>query len=266
MTFKKVALIALAAGALLAACSCRSDAADPNWPRSGMKDQPVIASGGVYSWTGIYLGGGIGYSTLDMPTNYSVAPPGPGTIIGIDGFSAAGLTGDARLGADYQFTGTPFVIGILAGYKFGDLDTGFNVPPMGGLFATASLRETWYVGGRVGAAFGPSGQSLAYVGYAYTQADLDIGAGMTAGPVNFCAAPTPLVCGHSLNGHRLLVGLETRLTRTLNIGIEGTYTRYDSVNVLAATAAPASINLDPDVYTVMVRLNWRPATTIFNPQ
>ena len=236
MTIKALAIAALAT---VAGCSTCADAWADGLPQRapyqsgyvGIKDRATPA----FSWTGFYVSGGAGYGWGD--TELTAAGP-----VVIDGLSSRGWTADGRAGFDFQFGNSPLVAGLLAGYKFGQQD--FNAS-FGPTTVLATLTPTWYAGGRIGLAIQQT--TLVYVGYAYTQADLDIsGTGLV------CAGP--VTCAHDLNGHRLLIGLEKALSPNISFGIEYAHTRYDTAHVVGA---PTHINLDPNTNEIMGRINIR---------
>lgn len=193
-----------------------------------------------FSWTGVYVGGGAGYGVGDVEVNV------PG-LAGIDGLSMHGWQGDGRVGADYQFKGTPFVVGALAGYNFGSADFDLNVAGLGSLL-NAKLEKTWYAGGRIGLATKTG--TLFYVGAAWTQADFDLSVPVAAG----ICGPV-LSCSNTLDGKMFLAGAETMLSDNFSIAAEYTFTDYDSVNVLKGSPIP--VNVSPDEHAFKVRANLR---------
>jgi opacity protein-like surface antigen len=247
---------AIALGALAFALACHAAArADglPGRPYS-VKDAPVQA----FSWTGIYVSGGLGYQISNTNVNLDLVPPAPPiNLLGVDGFSGKGWTYDARIGADWHIQNTPFVIGLLAGYKGGETDFSLSTGLGGGNAIAAHIHQTWYAGGRAGLAFNQS-KSLVYVGYAFTKADFDVS---TSGPA-LVGACTLVKCGHDLDGRMLMLGLETVVMPQVTIGAEYTYTQYDAATLYSGPA-PVRLTAEPDVHAFMARVNWRPLGNLF---
>ena len=185
-------------------------------------------------WTGVYFSVGGGYQVADVSLSaYD-------DLAGINGLSGRGWAGDARLGFDWQLSGSPFVIGLLGGYNIGEAEFTAHAGPFG---VNATIEPTWYIGGRAGVAFG---KSLAYVGYAWQEAE-------AAGSISFMG--TPVASGSTtVNGQVLLVGLETVLAPQLTLGAEYSLARYESIGI------GDHVSVDPDVHAFKLRLNWRPFT------
>ena len=201
------------------------------WPRpakaADLGDGPLIPGltvGKSAPWTGVYAGVGGGYQVAD--TEISV----PSLSI-LDGISGRGWAADARLGFDWQPSGTPFVIGVLGGYNLGEAEFGaFN----GAL--TATLEPQWYVGGRLGLAL-PT-KTLLYGGLAWQRAE---------GTVSLSGVGS---ASATEDGLLYLAGIEQSIGPHLTLGAEYSLARYEFA------AGPLSI--DPDVHAFKVRLNWRP--------
>ena len=244
---------AIALGALAFALACHAAARADGLPGRAYSTKDTYAP--AFSWTGIYIGAGLGYQVSNTDADLNV---GAVNVLGGSGFSGKGWAYDARIGADWHIQNTPFVVGLLAGYNGGETDFnihGVALSPFNPI--TAHIHQTYYAGGRVGLAFNQS-RSLAYVGYAFTKADFDVGV-----PVAGVCAPAALQCSHDLNGRMLLIGLETVIMPQVTIGAEYTFTDYSSANLLPANLAAATLNVDPDVHAFKVRLNWRPLNGMF---
>jgi outer membrane immunogenic protein len=222
------ALVALGVG------WCRDAMAD-GLPKGGLLPIGEVAKAGSV-WNGAYVGVGGGYQVGD--TGLSV---GDSTyeLLSIDGLSSRGWVGDVRVGFDWQVAGSPFVVGLLAGYSMGEAE--FSARAMDGFLGlNASLEPTWYVGGRVGFAFG---KSLAYAGYAWGEAEangsISMGTSVASGST-------------TINGHMLLAGLETQLAPQLTLAAEYKLSMYDDIKI------GDYVTVDPEVHAFMLRLNWRP--------
>lgn len=189
------------------------------------------------SWTGAYVGVGGGYQVGD--TGLSI---GDSTyeLLSIDGLSSRGWVGDVRVGFDWQVAGSPFVLGVLGGYNFGEAEFSAGV---GNGFAgvSASITPTWYIGGRAGFAFG---NTLAYVGYAYQRAEAD-------GSVFWCFGNESDSASTTLDAHVLLAGLEAVIAPQITLGAEYSFAKYESVKI------NDFVDVDPEVHAFKVRLNFR---------
>jgi opacity protein-like surface antigen len=245
--------------AILAAGYCQDARAD-GLPKSGVVPLGEVVKASPGSWSGIYFGAGIGYQIAD--TNLSLGidtPQGSANLLEIDGLSGRGWAYDGRIGVDFQVPNTMFVVGILGGYKGGE--TEFNVnTDLGNLgnVLSASMRQTWYAGGRVGIAHG---QSLYYVGAAWTKGEMDISIPVVPG---LCSATMPkgvsLSCSQDVDGRMLLAGMEVKLAPQWTLGMEYTLTQYDTATIFSVVSGPDSLklNADTDVHAFMARFTYRP--------
>lgn len=180
----------------------------------------VSASG--TNWSGLYLGVGGGYQVSD--TELSV----PGGSL-INGISGRGWAGDARLGYDWQFSGSPFVVGVFGGYSIGDVESDvFNGA------ATATLTQTWNVGGRLG--FVLPTKTMLYGGAAWQRAEGKLGGALSGSATD--------------DGIMYVAGIEQVIAANLTIGMEYSLSQYEF--------SAGSLSIDPDVHAVKARLNWRP--------
>lgn len=218
----------------------------------GLKDdvgQPA------FRWTGLYIGGNLGYQVGD--TEFSGALNGLGSA-SIDGLSSDGWKYGVRAGFDWQAGNSPFVIGAFVGYDWGDQDFDVNVsaPGLSGSVLGYSIEPTWHVGARAGVLLSPS--ALVYVGYAYGQAKYDLHGAATQ---FLCGNGSPVDCSDTLNGHTFLAGSEMRITDNITAALEYNYTQYDSHTFYSDQNV--RVKADSDVHAVSVRLNWRPGFNLF---
>jgi outer membrane immunogenic protein len=179
-------------------------------------------------WTGLYAGVGGGYQVSD--TSLSA------TGFSLDGISGRGWAGDARLGFDWQATGTPFVVGLLGGYNIGEAKSEAHVGPA---TASATLTPSWYVGGRLGFAL-PS-KTLVYGGAAWQRAEGKLG-GVLSGSA-------------TEDGIMYIAGIEQMVSPQLTLGVEYSLSQYE---FCANCGTGGHINIEPDVHAFKARLNWRP--------
>lgn len=282
---KRVGVLALVALVLIAAVYLM-------WPAKARADslpnRGAVASGEVAApvsnWTGLYVGIDGGYSVLDAKASRSLgigdkndvtpadAPDGapavystefrdPLSVMNADLGGSAGVYG-ARVGFDWHVGSSPFVLGLLGGYGWGQVDGSADFAQELGAdtlenvhAASFSIEPTWYVGVRAGYVLG--GRSLLYVGAAFTQAEAD-GSIVTRTGDRFRGSDT-------LNGYTLMAGLETAIAPQWTLGAEYGYSRFDDFSFTSVSEIPADgavryrqLDVEPDVHAFKVRLNWRP--------
>lgn len=199
-----------------------------------------------FTWTGLYVSAGIGYES--GATDLSLNAPGM-DIVSVKGLSSRGLAYDGRLGGDYQFVGTPFVIGAFVGYSGTESD--FDASAFNGMLsANLNMKRDWYAGVRGGVAVG---NMLFYGGYKYQNAEMSASFTTPGG--------TTQLFSKDLAGHGIIAGIENKVTRNLSISAEYGYTRYDGFDALAAggctSCAPAKLDTRHDDHSGMVRLTIR---------
>lgn len=239
-TLMKTTLVALCGLALTA---YTVQASDPHYTQRRAVEKP-------FSWTGLYVGGGVGYQVGDSELTLT-------NTASINGLSSRGWGWDGRIGADIQLlANSPLVVGVFGQYGGGD--TEFDISVTGpGTIVGASIEQKWAVGGRIGWAIN---KTLLYTGAAYTRGDLNINVPIAPG----ICAPAVLQCGHDLDGYMFILGVETYILPQVTAGLEYSFTDYDKANLFPASVAPTQLNVDSDVHAIKVRFNWRPTTGLFN--
>jgi outer membrane immunogenic protein len=158
----KFVLAALTAGLLAAPAM----AADMRAPAPMLTKAPMMAP--AYTWTGCYLGAGIGYGMYNLDHQESlitgVADSGNQT----DG--GRGWLGRGQVGCDYQIN-TSIVIGAFGDYDWtnmkGDHSLSMGTFPFVG---QEKVTSTWAAGGRIG--WLPMERFMTFVSGGYTQARL----------------------------------------------------------------------------------------------
>lgn len=174
--------------------------------------------------SGVYVGVHGGYSFADLKIEANGSP------FAIDGLSAEGFRGGAQLGFDYQFPGSPFVLGAFGEYSFGE--TQFEIAPN---ILTATIENSWAVGAKAGLMVG---NALPYVVAGYTQAD---------GKATLLGASA----SETLEGYFAGGGIAIQINQNIDLGAEYRFTQFDSVDL------GGGVDLDPTMHSVMARLNWR---------
>lgn len=247
--YRKMALTAVMFAASFAIASV-SEAADFG---SSTKDnyytEPAVQQ--QRSWTGLYLGGNVGYQIGDVDVNASSYNMGAS----VDGLSTNGWKYGVRGGFDWHVGNSPFVIGAFVGYDWGESDFDVSVSGIGNV-VNATIEPTWHVGARAGLVVNPN--TLMYVGYAFGQGEFDVNLNPAFG--NVCGAQG-VNCSDTLNSHTFLAGAEMRITDSVSTALEYNYTMYDDMNLYSAPNS--SIKAEPDVHSVMLRVNWRPNFNLF---
>ncbi|WP_224405135.1 outer membrane protein [Afifella sp. IM 167] len=229
-------LLSTAAFAMLGTAAMAADL--PTYEPAPMS--PVAAP--TYNWTGGYVGAQGGYGWSDIGNAFDTAPFGAFT--GQPDYSADGWLLGILAGYDYQWNWA--VVGIRGDINWADI-TG-NDGGFGGV--TDSFEGNWLasVTARLGAGmdrFHP------YVlgGFAYYDYDYKLA---TAG--------ASVKRGGDAFGWTLGAGIEIAVTD--NISVSGEYRHYwfnDENLTFPATGGIANqrINVDPDLDTFMVGVNWR---------
>jgi opacity protein-like surface antigen len=246
------------------------------------------------SWTGVYVGVDGGLQLLDANATRSVSKgkkeqkdtgveddpatevdeskvdvftyeAAPISILNADNLGGKDWTYGVRAGFDWQVGNSPFVLGVLGGYGWGRIDSSMSfaeqtwasdITDIKG--ASFSIEPTWYVGGRVGLVL--QSKSLMYVGAAWTQAEVDgtVTIAYQGGNLGFSGSDT-------VSGYMLLAGLETAIAPQWTLGAEYAYSRYEDVRfsgphveVYGNSVRQNHLDVEPDVHSVKVRLNFRP--------
>jgi outer membrane immunogenic protein len=212
---KRVVLAALCSTALMSA----AQAADANMPYTKAPAAPQ-----AFSWTGVYVGGNVGY--------------GWGTT-SVDGLSTnlkpSGVNGGGQVGYNYQINS--FVLGVEGDFQGADHHDTLGVGAFG-VRANLDAKSDWYatIRGRVGWAFG---QFLPFVtgGIAFADSKADINATGVGGNITGSAS-------HTLTGYAVGGGLDYAITN--NWTIRGEYLHLgfdDNTYNLLVTAPGVSVTL-----------------------
>jgi outer membrane immunogenic protein len=162
MLMKTRILALLAATALSTAAVSSASAAD--LPLRAAPPAPIVAAVPVFTWTGFYIGGNLGWGWRD-DDNETVVLSGPGIPAGLvgtlnfDNGNDGNFTGGGQIGYNYQIGS--FVIGVETDIQWADTDQAENVAfvPFGaGTFVPGSFDNDlsdWFgtVRARAGVAF-----------------------------------------------------------------------------------------------------------------
>jgi outer membrane immunogenic protein len=201
-----------------------------------MKDAPVYDAA-PQSWTGLYIGVGIGGGASVTELTLSDGDDSAS----FDGIGGEGILGTAQLGYDYQLS-QRMVIGAFVDYDFSGIST--DIDASDGEFSLSTeieLDHMWSIGARLG--FLATPDTLVYGLIAYTQGEYswdDLGLNVD-------------VQGWSFGG-----GIETRLTENWSLKGEYRFTQFDEETLFADDGF--SIDAEPSVHTARAVLSYR-----FNP-
>lgn len=190
------------------------------------------------SWTGFYLGAGVGAGAVVH--DLSIDIPGVGNLLGFDGIGGEGFFGTLIVGYDHQIA--PGIVGgVFFDYDFSGISTDLSVA--GGLFA-ASLehQNSWSVGARLGLLTSPS--TLWYGMAGYTQAQFDLSS--TIGPLNL----------PDFNGYFVGAGVESQLHAGWALRAEYRYTQLDSESIFSVPGV-IDVSLEPSMHTARLALTYK---------
>jgi outer membrane immunogenic protein len=205
-----------------------------------MKDTPVYDAP-TSSWTGLYIGVGIGggASVTDIGLNvheYRESDSDSFELFGLDGVGGEGVLGTAQIGYDYQLS-SRLVIGAFVDYDFSGISTEVRFLEQS---TDIELDHMWTVGARFG--FLATPDTLVYALLGYTQ-----------GEYSWDDADFSFdVEGWSFGG-----GIETRLTENWSLKGEYRYTQFDEESF---GSDYLNLSVEPSVHTARAVLSYR-----FNP-
>ena len=131
---------------------------------------PVRAAPVAYapSWTGCYVGGGLGYGWYN--TESTEVSPVTGVFVANQGDGGGkGWMGQVGGGCDYQFSGPmgSWVVGVLADYTFSNVKGQHVGAPITSWISDLKQDSAWAVGGRIGYLVSPT--FLTYFNAGYTE-------------------------------------------------------------------------------------------------
>jgi outer membrane immunogenic protein len=145
-----------------------------------MKAPPMVAAAPIYTWTGCYVSGGVGYGMWNQDNHdvLTVAVPAVGggfvpagtAIQNVD--QTAGGRGwlfRAGVGCDYQ-VGPSFVIGAFGDFDWENIHGNFQSLTTG-FVGNEKLSRSWHAGGRIG--WLPYPNLLTFFSGGFTQARFD---------------------------------------------------------------------------------------------
>jgi outer membrane immunogenic protein len=211
-------------------------AADLN---GGLKDAPTYATAG--SWTGFYLGVGLGGGSIIDDGKASVVYDDTPISAELNGLGAQGMFGTVQVGYDRQFG--RFVGGVFFDYDFTNIKGTLSAGLDGiGVNLDAGLNDEWSAGGRAG--YLVNSETLVYGLGAYTQGKFFM-------PLN--------LPGTTRDGYTVGGGIETRLTGNWFLKGEYRFTHFDEVELFNSTLLGMSAKLSdqPDLHTARLVVSYK---------
>lgn len=218
----------IAAAAFVLASATTSFAAD-----MAVKAPRYVAAP-VWNWTGLYIGGHVGYGWSDI------------TVAGLTGSdSLEGWFGGGQVGYNWQAPGSNWVFGLEADLSGGDISQTASASAGGvTVTETSKIGSFGTVRGRVGYAFD---RSLAYFtgGWAWGNGKVSVSAAIPALGVAGSASSSQTHSGWVLGG-----GFETAINPNWTWGVEYQHLSLDSETYFGLVGASY------DVDTVRLKLNY----------
>ena len=222
-------VVAAASAVLLGVFAMHVKAADLGGSAGGYKDGPAESIPGV-NWSGVYVGGLLGYGSGRATLGGEVGIIPLETTAGIHtDTSLTGFVGGLTVGADWHVPSSRWVFGLYGDYVFGDrtgdiLGATFNKDEIA---VRSKLSNQWALGGRAGVLVTPG--TLVFVKAGYTQADEAIDITGFGSSANLWKA--------TKGGYEIGGGFESSLGSNFFLRGEYDYSDYGS-STIASTTVP----------------------------
>jgi outer membrane immunogenic protein len=203
--------------------------------------QPATHSGACCepapSWTGFYLGAGIGAGAVVHDLSVDVA----GTnLVNFDGIGGEGIFGTVVVGYDRQIA-PRLVAGVFFDYDFSNISTDLNVAA-GLLSGSLEHQHSWSVGGRLGYLTSPA--TMWYGTAGYTNATFDLSS-------NIGSLDLPDFSGFFVGG-----GVESVLRDGWSLRAEYRFTQFDSESAFSLPGV-FNVDIEPSMHTARLALTYR---------
>ena len=185
-------------------------------PRGSIKDVPVA----VPTWSGFYLGAGVGYGHLVSKNRYSENDDGTPFASSFDGEGAHGGLGTVVLGFDRQIRDR-YVVGLFTEFDWSSIEISFqdtDTPQQ-----TFRLERTFSIGARGGFLLTPTSLLFLTGGYSWSHGKSNAFFDIEADNGDIFPGARKL----NLQGPFVGIGMETQLGRNLSLRGEVRYTMYD---------------------------------------
>jgi outer membrane immunogenic protein len=204
---------------------------------------PVPEPPPLLSWTGLYIGAGIGAGALvnDITVDDDVF----GRILNTDGVGAHGVLGTVIVGWDWQIS-PKTVLGVFADFDWSNISNDHSI--FDDFFRhSIDHNGTWAIGARLGWLSSPS--VLWYLNGGYTQADFDVSSQF--------AGLAPFSGDQTLNGWFVGGGVDTRLAATnWFLRLEYRFSQFDSETVFSPDGL-TSVDFEPSMHTARLTLTYK---------
>jgi outer membrane immunogenic protein len=165
----------------------------------------------AFSWTGLYVGAGIGGGAALHEPTLNVA----GTSMSFDSIAGQGFLATAIAGYDYRLSRN-VVAGVFFDFDVSSISADADIPL---LFSSGDHRHSWSIGGRAGYLINPA--TLIYVSAGYSRASFDFGTLGGFDPIG----------NVGLHGYFVGFGLETQLAGNWALRGEYRFTQFDPKTV-----------------------------------
>jgi outer membrane immunogenic protein len=238
----KRAILGVAAALMLGAAPAIAD----GLPTEGRIKRTEAAPS--WSWTGFYIGGGIGAGAVvhDVSVSereYEVpawSPSDGGNVLSFDGIGGEGIFGTVIVGYD-RLIRPGWVAGVFADFDFSGISTDLSVSH----YFSASLdhQHSWSVGARLGALSSPT--TLWYATAGYTQAEFDI-----SSSEYIYGLSSPTFHGYFVGG-----GVESMLHGNWSLRLEYRFSQFESETVFADDGL--RVDLEPSMHTARLLLTYK---------
>lgn len=205
-----------------------------------------------YNWTGVYVGGDLGYGLANHNLDLSASQGTNTADLFIDGFGSHGLFGGGTVGIDVAKG--PFLFGVFGEYTVSDVKTEAGLSYNSTSF-NASIKEgnSWYGAARVGYLFGDDKRALFYGFAGYGQTDVSYHVdGLGSKDLTFSG----IVVG---------AGSEYALTSWATVGVKYEHFFGSKETIASGTIGNAAYSLtdDHDTDKVMMELKLKLTGSVF---
>jgi outer membrane immunogenic protein len=194
----------------------------------------------VPSWSGFYIGAGIGAGAVVHEV--SINDVDLGRLFAFDGVGGEGIFGTAIVGWDWQIGATVF--GIFADFDFSDISTTATATDV--FRASLDHDHSWSVGARLGWLSSPS--TLWYVLGGYTEAEFDASISFNGTRVSDNLP--------NFSGYFVGAGIDTRLAASnwfLRLEYRFTEFHSESFDLDAFT----TLDVEPSMHTARLTLTYK---------
>jgi len=241
----KRAILGVAAVLILGAAPALAD----GLPSKGRIKQTESAP--APSWTGFYIGGGIGAGAVvhdlsaserlvEIPEAALAKPDGgEHNVLNLDGVGGEGIFGTVIIGYD-RLIRPGWVAGVFADFDFSGISTDLNVPHR--FSASLDHQNTWSVGARLGMLTSPT--TLWYATAGYTQAEFDVSSSK-----NIYGLSSPTFQGYFVGG-----GVESILHGNWSLRLEYRFSQFDSETIYNDGLR---VDLEPSMHTARLLLTYK---------